>query len=205
MLKNLVTVLAVIGFVSTTMAQGRPVRPVDTKAKERIENLTPEQRRAQQARDNQTGARVAEQAREASKAGLKLEEINSVLAKIENAGVREKVEEAIKKHSDKVTNDETFLADVVLNLMKEVNSNPSIKEQQQIVKFIEESFTLMSISGKSGKSARQAMATLARELGRGTQLDSAVRTAMKEAFPELSEAELNAKIEEFKKACLGKV
>ncbi len=198
-MKKFVTLLAVIGFAMSAAAlpEARVERKETRKDKKEItETETPAQAKA---KDKINAARVDAENRSISKTALTSEELNL----IKNEGTKAKLESMIKNFDTKVNSDDNFTVRVSVLLIKSAKANPNEAEQAQILRFVDESFTLMTLGGESGKSARDAMTVLAKELASRTKLDDAIYASMKAAFPKLSETELQAKIKEFKASCLG--
>ncbi len=203
-MKMFITVLAVVGFALTATAQ-KSTKPVEKPKEQRTrEQETPAQRAAREAKDVINGAREANETAKISKTEMRLEDFSL----IKDEGTRNKIEELAQKYEDKVNNHDNFTVKVASALVKIAKANPNESEKAQILKFIEESVTLMSLKGESGTAARNAMSVLVTELTAtptrpAKKLDDAIYSAMKAAFPNHSEKDLAIKIKEFKKNCLG--
>lgn len=201
MMKTFITLLAVVGFTLSATAQ-RKATTVDNKAKEqqrREQEMTPKERQAKAAKEEINGAREANESKKISNTEMKLEDFSL----IKDQGTRDKLVELAKDYDSNVNSDGNFTVKVASILVKIAKSTANESEKAQILKFVEESMTLMSLKGESGSAARNAMSVLAKALSEGKSLNDGIYLSMKAAFPKLSEKELQEKIAEFKKNCLG--
>jgi len=209
MLKNLVILLAVVGFVSTSLALGaapraaaKPAQPakgkeVEVRGKEKGKEAETAEKNAQKAKEDNTANRIAEKTTQLSKAGLTPEQF----AIVQNEGTRNKLNQMIEQYKDNVEDENSFVVRASSILIRRASKSSDV-DQKQILKIVDETFGLMALGGKEGMAARTVISVLARELGAGKSTKLAVRTAITEGFPELKGKELEDKIDDFTRNCM---